>query len=95
MRLRWVFTVQAAVIPPKNTFEFMFLMGLDHLYTGRTGGSARGKGYNKFSSVPCGLEPAWQALKGDGEGGIWAQEGERKGTPARRPLFSPFFTLRL
>ena len=48
MRLRWVFTVQTAVIPPKNTFEFMFLMGLDHLYTGHAGGGARGKGYNNI-----------------------------------------------
>ena len=37
---------------------------------------------------------AWQALKGDGEGGIWARERERNGTPARTPLFSLFFTLR-
>ena len=29
----------------------------------------------------------------EGEGGIWAREGERKGTPARTPIFSLFFTL--
>ena len=41
---------------------------------------------------PLRIQPAWQALKG--EGGIWAREGERKGSPARTLLFSPFFTLR-
>ena len=29
--------------------------------------------------------------KGEGEGGIWAREtGGRRGTPASKPLFSPF-----
>ena len=40
--------------------------------------------------------PAWEGNNlWKGEGGIWAREGERKGTPARTPLFSPFFTIRL
>ena len=39
--------------------------------------------------------PAWEGNNlWKGEGGIWAREGERKETPARGPLFSPFFTLR-
>ena len=35
-------------------------MGLDHLYTGRAGGSARGKGYNNIflpSSAVCSMWP--------------------------------------
>ena len=45
MRLRWVFTVQTVVILPKNTFAFMFNRPRS-TYTGRAGGSARGKGFN-------------------------------------------------
>ena len=76
-------------------------MGLDYLYTGRAGGSARGKGYNNIflpSSAVCSMWPiacCVAGVKRDGEERIWAREGGRKGTPARRPLFSPLFTLRL
>ena len=45
MRLRWVFTVQTVVILPKNAFAFMFNRPRS-TYTGRAGGSARGKGFN-------------------------------------------------
>ena len=45
MRLHWVFTVQTVVILPKNTFAFMFNRPRS-TYTGRAGGSARGKGFN-------------------------------------------------
>ena len=35
--------------------------------------------------------PTWEGNNlWKGEGGIWAREGETKGTPARGPLFSPF-----
>ena len=35
------------------------------------------------------------ALKGEGEGGIWARKsGKRRGTPASKPLFSPSFLAR-
>ena len=30
-------------------------------------------------NCPFGELPAWQALKGEGGGGIWLREGERKG----------------
>ena len=45
MRLHWVFTVQTVVILPRNTFAFMFNRPRS-TYTGRAGGSARGKGFN-------------------------------------------------
>ena len=49
-------------------------MGLDHLYTGRTSGSARGKGYNNIflpSSAVCSIWPiacCVAVLKGTGKG---------------------------
>ena len=43
MRLRRVFAVQTAV--------FLLRMGLDQLYTGRAGGSARGKSFNDIIST--------------------------------------------
>ena len=38
-----------------------------------------------FQKVAC-----VAGVKREGEGGIWTREGERKGTSARTPLFSPF-----
>ena len=50
MRLRRVFTVQTAVFLLKIPLNSC-LMGLDQLYTGRAGGSARGKGFNNIIST--------------------------------------------
>ena len=50
MRLRWVFTVQPAVILLKNMFEFMF-NNVDQPYTGRAGGSSREKAFNNIIST--------------------------------------------
>ena len=51
MRLRWLFTVQTAVILLKNTFGFMFNRARSTVYN-RAGGSARGKAFDIiFSNV--------------------------------------------
>ena len=50
------------------------LMGLDHLCTGRAGGSARGKGYNDMflpSSAVCSMWPIYK--RGRGRGNLGAR----------------------
>ena len=43
------------------------------------------RGESPTVAVRCGSSILGEG--GEGEGGIWAREGERKETPARRPLF--------
>ena len=85
---------KTAVIFPKNTVEFLFNGG-SIIFIRVTLAEVQGERVIITNFAKFSIWPAWQALKGNGEGGIWAREGERKGTPARRPLFSPFFTVRL
>ena len=61
IRLRWGFTVKTTVILLKNVFE---IIGLDQLWTGRTGRSSRGKVFiiyfHRFSQcVPRGFRKSY------------------------------------
>ena len=55
------------------------LMGLDHLYTGRAGGSARGKGYNNLFLPSSAVCPMWPIAcvagvkRGRGRGNLGAR----------------------